>query len=108
VDEVVQRIIDVLKEEDPERVYLFGSRADGTARPDSDYDICLLKRFDESKWSNEGKRIYHKLRKAVPDVYTDLILYTPDSFLVDKEYKGYIAYQIYKKGIIVYESARRA
>jgi|SRR5579884_128428 predicted nucleotidyltransferase len=37
--EVVRRLIDAYQ---PERIYLFGSRARGDAGPDSDYDLLLI------------------------------------------------------------------
>jgi HEPN domain-containing protein/predicted nucleotidyltransferase len=43
LDEVLERIVSHL---DPERVILFGSRSTGTARPDSDYDVLVLKDDD--------------------------------------------------------------
>jgi predicted nucleotidyltransferase len=35
----VARIVDVMR---PEAIYLFGSRARGDARPDSDYDLLVV------------------------------------------------------------------
>jgi predicted nucleotidyltransferase len=37
--EVVDRLVAELR---PERIYLFGSRARGDARPDSDYDLLVV------------------------------------------------------------------
>ena len=37
--EIVRRLVEVL---DPERIYLFGSRARGDAGPDSDYDLMVV------------------------------------------------------------------
>jgi predicted nucleotidyltransferase len=39
LDEIVRRLVHVLK---PLRIYLFGSRARGDAREDSDYDILVV------------------------------------------------------------------
>jgi uncharacterized protein len=39
LDEIVRRIVEVA---DPDRIILFGSRARGDARPDSDYDILVI------------------------------------------------------------------
>jgi len=42
-DPVLQRIIAVVVERiDPERIILFGSRARGDARQDSDYDLLIV------------------------------------------------------------------
>ncbi len=37
--EIVRRLVELL---DPERIYLFGSRARGDAGPDSDYDLMVV------------------------------------------------------------------
>ena len=48
LDEIVRRLVDTLA---PERVYLFGSRARGDAREDSDYDLLVTvrERTDEGR-----------------------------------------------------------
>ena len=38
-----------------ERVVLFGSRARGDARPDSDYDIAVFLKDRESFWAESGR-----------------------------------------------------
>jgi predicted nucleotidyltransferase len=44
LEELVRRLVEAVH---PQRIYLFGSRARGDARPDSDYDILLLSDQDE-------------------------------------------------------------
>ncbi|MFA5413951.1 MAG: nucleotidyltransferase domain-containing protein [Methanoregula sp.] len=45
MDTVLSRIIDVIvRTLDPDTIILFGSRARGDAREDSDFDICILKK----------------------------------------------------------------
>lgn len=38
-----------------ERAVLFGSRARGDARPDSDYDVAVFLREQESFWQESGR-----------------------------------------------------
>ncbi len=39
LDRTIARIVETMN---PEAVYLFGSRARGDARPDSDYDLLVI------------------------------------------------------------------
>jgi predicted nucleotidyltransferase len=44
MDTILLRIIDIIvRTFDPDTIILFGSRARGDAREDSDFDICVLK-----------------------------------------------------------------
>ena len=40
LNEITKRIV---KEADPDKIILFGSRAKGEEKEESDYDICVLK-----------------------------------------------------------------
>jgi predicted nucleotidyltransferase len=42
-DKILQRIKALVKQKEPSaKIYLYGSRARGTARPDSDWDLLIL------------------------------------------------------------------
>ena len=55
--EITQRIVAVSQ---PERVILFGSRARDQAKPDSDYDLLVIKDDVESTGA-EAARVYQAL-----------------------------------------------
>lgn len=57
----------------PEKIILFGSRARGDHRPDSDYDLIIVKITDER---------FVKRSQAIPDLpmRTDCFVYTPEEF----------------------------
>src|SRR6266566_7047476 len=44
--EIVRRLVEAV---DPDRIVLFGSRARGDARPDSDLDLLIVKDSDEPR-----------------------------------------------------------
>jgi len=51
VEAVTRRIVERF---DPEKVVLFGSRARGDAREDSDYDILIVAPSDKPRWKRTG------------------------------------------------------
>lgn len=73
MDTVIKNFIIGLKkynlESEIDRIYLFGSRAKGTERPDSDYDLLLVVNFDKT-----GDVI--KFKDKAYDVVMDILLDT--------------------------------
>jgi len=82
-DEVVQGFLErkwdaIKREYEPSVVLLFGSRARGNARPDSDIDLIVVsERFRETRFVNRMGRFLNTVR---PDVPVDAFCYTPDEF----------------------------
>lgn len=72
MDKVIDKFIKGLEElclrEKIERIYLFGSRAKGTERPDSDYDLLLVIKDTEDVNKN--------LRESLYDLVMDVLLDT--------------------------------
>ena len=66
----VKKIVD---EYQPEKIILFGSQANGEARPDSDYDFIIVKKTNE-RWIRRSL--------AIPnvDISADFFVYTPEEF----------------------------
>lgn len=58
----------------PERVILFGSRARGEARPDSDFDLLVIAESDEPRYRRSAP-LYVAL--ATVPVEADVVVYTP-------------------------------
>jgi predicted nucleotidyltransferase len=69
--DIVKRI---RKEVRPQKIVLFGSRARGQARPNSDYDILIVKRT-RSPMHSRMVRAYSAL-SGLP-VPIDIVVYTP-------------------------------
>jgi predicted nucleotidyltransferase len=85
MDEVVSRFLDeklglIKLEYAPTRLIVFGSRAEGRAREESDIDIIIVSdRFKNTRYVN---RMGDFLIKVRPHVHVDAICYTPDEFEV--------------------------
>ncbi len=58
LDEVVRRLVQAL---DRLSIYLFGSRARGTARPDSDFDLMVITRPEDGEAGYDYERAYAPL-----------------------------------------------
>ncbi|HYS79841.1 MAG TPA: nucleotidyltransferase domain-containing protein [Anaeromyxobacteraceae bacterium] len=63
---------------EPERVYLFGSRARGEAGPDSDYDLLLVVPDDAPPERKRSRLAYEVLRGT--GVAADVIVWTRRDF----------------------------
>jgi predicted nucleotidyltransferase len=104
--ETIQKIIEIIvKEINPEKIIMFGSRAREDARDNSDYDICVIKEGIEHERNKYTKKLYialHDVGEAI-----DLIVETPDRFPKLIEYKSYIYRHIQKDGLIIYEKQSR-
>lgn len=70
--EVVRR---VLRVGSPRKIVLFGSRARGDARPDSDLDLLILEDSDLPGYQR-SPRYYHALANLFPSI--DILVYTPE------------------------------
>jgi uncharacterized protein len=77
--EVVRRIVEV---DAPQRVIIFGSRARGEHRPDSDLDILVIKESSAPRWARAGRR-YRAL--ATLPLEVDVLVYTPQEV---EEWRG--------------------
>jgi uncharacterized protein len=81
-DEVLADMVQtIVREVDPERIYLFGSRARGEARQDSDVDLLIIVREPfgpEHSRFQEINRVYRALSSfRIPN---DVLLYSSDEF----------------------------
>ena len=78
-DQIMRDIVNALKQEfAPERLFLFGSRANGTCRADSDYDFLLVvKESTATRHENMG-RARQLLRNY--NVNADVFVYSQDEF----------------------------
>jgi predicted nucleotidyltransferase len=94
---MVQRIVEEFK---PDKVILFGSRAWGTARPDSDADLLVIMPVSGSR-RKLAARI--DLALAGMGLPKDIVLATPEEVQQYGDTVGAILYPALRKGKVLYE-----
>ncbi len=101
--QIQQLVNEIAEGYKPEKIYLFGSYANGTPTKDSDIDLFIVK-------ETETRRI-HRIKEVLdtldfnsyPIVGIDFIIYTPKELEVVKDYVINIANIAMKTGKIMYE-----
>jgi uncharacterized protein len=101
LSDMVQAIV---REVDPERIYLFGSRARGDARADSDMDLLIVESGpfspDHSRWQ-EIKRVRRALSPfRIPK---DILVYTADEVTKWQYTVNHIIARALREGKLLYE-----
>jgi predicted nucleotidyltransferase len=71
VQDIVRRIVETVR---PDKIILFGSRARGEARPDSDFDLVVIKESDEPAHRRDAP-LY--LALAGLNAPVDVMMFTP-------------------------------
>jgi uncharacterized protein len=71
LDTIVERIREAAQ---PDQIILFGSRARGSARANSDYDLLVVKKSDEPRYRRSAP-LYTRLADLPAEV--DIVVYTP-------------------------------
>ncbi len=100
LDQAVAAIVEIAH---PELVILFGSWAEGTARPDSDVDLLVVADYD--KRSETYGAIYDILRSALGDRDFDLILTPLDRWPRARTIIGMINYEADRYGVKLIDRA---
>lgn len=103
-EETVKTMVEaVVREVDPERVYVFGSLARGNAREDSDVDLLVVERESFGKGRSrlqETNRIYKALGSfRVP---ADILLYSVDEFEKWKASVNHVIGRCEREGRLAY------
>jgi len=102
---MIRKMVDtIIREADPDAVILFGSRARGDFRPDSDVDLLIIEREPFSPQRSrrqETARLYIALRKlAMPK---DLLLYSREEFERLKDSPYHIVGRAQREGRVLHE-----
>jgi predicted nucleotidyltransferase len=94
---IVRRIVDTAQ---PEKVVLFGSRARGDARPDSDFDVLVIKQSDEPRY-RRSIPLYVALADLPVEV--EVMVYTPEEVEEWSEVPQAFVTTALREGATIYE-----
>jgi predicted nucleotidyltransferase len=104
---IIRKMVDtIVREADPDTVILFGSRARGDARPDSDVDLLIVEREPFSPQHSrrqETARLYLALRKLA--ISKDLLLYSREEFEQLKDSPHHIVGRAQREGLVLHVRA---
>ncbi len=75
LEEIVRRLVTALQ---PERIYLFGSKARGEAHPDSDYDLLVIVPHSDLPGYKRDQMAYRTLLGL--GVAKDVLVWTRNEF----------------------------
>ena len=90
----------VLREWNPERIQLFGSRARGDANLDSDWDILVV--VPEASLVPADPLVPWRLRRDT-GVRADIIVYSSREFEAERDVPNTLAYEAASAGVALYE-----
>ncbi len=97
IQEMVRRIVERFH---PEKIILFGSYARGTAGPDSDVDLLVVKNVVGPK---QQERLNIRLALRGIGLAKDVIVVTPEEVERDKDLVGTIIRPALREGKVLYE-----
>jgi len=98
---MVRRIV---SEVDPVKIILFGSRARGNAKPDSDVDVVVIKSggfADGRSKIKETARLYRVLKDV--KVCKDILVYSEEDVEYWKDSLNYVLARALREGRVLYE-----
>jgi len=98
----LSEIISIIKKTNPEKIYLFGSRAIGASNEQSDIDLIIVAPSNERPLE---RRMVLRRMLAEYDrrIGLDLLVYTPDEFnMLAKEPSSFISSAV-QQGIKIYD-----
>ena len=97
LDDIVSRLKAAL---DPQAIWLFGSRAQGAARPDSDFDILVLAKSDGMFDCDDYELVSRPLRDS--GIGTDVVPCDQEVFVASLGLKTSFVRQIIDSGRLIY------
>jgi uncharacterized protein len=100
MDSIVRDVVEkIAKSVKPDKVILFGSRASGHARPDSDIDLVVV--YSGPKSKRDLQIGIHKLFRH-PTFSMDLFVVTPEELEAQKTVANSLAREVAERGVVCY------
>ena len=101
IDDMVEAIVDTV---DPEQVILFGSRARGEAREDSDVDLLVLEAepFGPGRSRHRETMLLYRALAAFP-VGADVLVYSRDDVAYWRDSLNHVLARALREGTVLYE-----
>jgi predicted nucleotidyltransferase len=97
VRDIVRRIVETAQ---PEKVILFGSQSRGDARPNSDFDVLVIKQSDEPRYRRAAP-LYAALADVPVEV--EVLVYTPEEVEEWSEVPQAFITTAVREGTTIYE-----
>jgi len=98
-DKKLHKIYELIKNEaEPLKIILFGSKAKGKTKPDSDYDILIVIK-DKKNEREVTRKIYFTLMKNNISEPVDVIVVEKEKYEKYKEIPGFIYKSVADEGI---------
>lgn len=99
LQEMTRRIVDTVH---PQKVILFGSRARGDARSNSDIDVLVVTDSTEPRYKR-AIPLYRALRGVPVPVDTEILVYTPDEVEEWRNVRQAFVTTVVREGRVLYE-----
>lgn len=96
----------IVKLINPRRIILFGSRARGDAREDSDWDVFIVV-DDDTRQEQVNWQVMGEVRRGLRGAF-EFIPYRESSFRERQKIEGSLPWIVANEGIVVYERADTA
>ncbi len=101
LQQMVEIIVEIVA---PDKIILFGSRAKGTAKADSDYDFIIIK--EEAFFKTHSRReASGKLRRALAKfrVSKDILMYSAEEIEQRRDWRNSVVFCALNEGKVLYE-----
>jgi predicted nucleotidyltransferase len=99
IQDLVRLVVEIAS---PRKIVLFGSRARGDCRPDSDIDLLIIKESDLPR-PQRAIPIYSALARLPLEVDANVMVYTPQEVDDWSEVRGALVTTALREGRVLYE-----